>query len=191
MGLCGYVRVNILTLLTPRGSQEGMGRWQQEKNMKRRFSVSSSCFLVLTLTVLNFWKFTSYCSLKPLWSGMGGSSAGSYLADPTSPIPSHCALTVVTSTLRVKAKAKNYLNFAGLCESAIRAMWSDSGLLFVHHTWANAVKKSCLCVMFTPGSNGSCPFLSTQPSYAYQQGKNTIQMVKWECKFVFVYSLTS
>ena len=25
----------------------------------------------LTLTVLNFWKFTSYCSLKPLWSGMG------------------------------------------------------------------------------------------------------------------------
>ena len=25
----------------------------------------------LTLTVLNFWKFTSYCTLKPLWSGMG------------------------------------------------------------------------------------------------------------------------
>ena len=26
---------------------------------------------VLTLAVLNFWKFTSYCSSKPLWSGMG------------------------------------------------------------------------------------------------------------------------
>ena len=26
---------------------------------------------VLTLKVLNFWKLTSYCSLKPLWSGMG------------------------------------------------------------------------------------------------------------------------
>ena len=25
----------------------------------------------LTLKVLYFWKFTSYCSLKPLWSGMG------------------------------------------------------------------------------------------------------------------------
>ena len=25
----------------------------------------------LTLKVLNFWKFPSYCSLKPLWSGMG------------------------------------------------------------------------------------------------------------------------
>ena len=37
--------------------------------------------------------------------GHGGSSAGSYLADPTSPIPSHCASVVATSTLRV-----NYLN---------------------------------------------------------------------------------
>ena len=33
--------------------------------------------------------------------GHGGSSAGSYLADPTSPIPSHCASIVVISTLRV------------------------------------------------------------------------------------------
>ena len=34
--------------------------------------------------------------------GHGGSRAGSYLADPTSPIPSHCASIVTTSTLRVK-----------------------------------------------------------------------------------------
>ena len=32
----------------------------------------------------------------------GRSSAGSYLADPTSPIPSHCASIVATSTVRVK-----------------------------------------------------------------------------------------
>ena len=32
----------------------------------------------------------------------GGSSAGSYLADPTSPIPSHCASIVVTNTVGVK-----------------------------------------------------------------------------------------
>ena len=56
---------------------------------------------ILTLKVLNFWKLTSYCSLKPLWLGMGGSSAGSYLADPTSPIPSHCASIAVTNTVRV------------------------------------------------------------------------------------------
>ena len=36
--------------------------------------------------------------------GHWGSSAGSYLANPTSPIPSHCASIVVTSTLRVNHK---------------------------------------------------------------------------------------
>ena len=33
--------------------------------------------------------------------GHGGSSASLYLADPTSPIPSHCASIVTTSTVRV------------------------------------------------------------------------------------------
>ena len=33
--------------------------------------------------------------------GHGGSSASSYLADPTSPIPSHCASIVATSSLRL------------------------------------------------------------------------------------------
>ena len=33
--------------------------------------------------------------------GHGGSSAGSYLDNPTSPIPSHSASIVATSTLRV------------------------------------------------------------------------------------------
>ena len=37
--------------------------------------------------------------------GHEGSSAGSYLADPTSPIPSHSASIVATSTLRVKRVA--------------------------------------------------------------------------------------
>ena len=49
----------------------------------------------------------------------GGSSAGSYLADPTSPIPSHCVVTilfkkcpsasiVVTSTLTVNIDDEHY-----------------------------------------------------------------------------------
>ena len=38
--------------------------------------------------------------------GHGGSSAGSYLADPTSPIPSHCASIVVPSTVRVNVSAR-------------------------------------------------------------------------------------
>ena len=40
--------------------------------------------------------------------GHGGSSAGLYLADPTSPIPSHCASIVVTSSSRVGITYKNY-----------------------------------------------------------------------------------
>ena len=51
--------------------------------------------------------------------GYGGSSAGSYLADPTSAIPSHCASIVTTSTVRVKyetpcvqtARLKTYIVF--------------------------------------------------------------------------------
>ena len=48
--------------------------------------------------------------------GHGGSSAGSYLADPTSPIPSHCAVIIlfqsvaVTGALRVKG---NWYNIHG------------------------------------------------------------------------------
>ena len=34
--------------------------------------------------------------------GHGGSSAGSFLTDPTFPISSHCVSIVVTGTLRVK-----------------------------------------------------------------------------------------
>ena len=33
--------------------------------------------------------------LNPLMVGHGESSAGSYLTDPTSPIPSHCAVIIV------------------------------------------------------------------------------------------------
>ena len=38
------------------------GKWETNKQTSGQ---------TLTLKVLNFWKFTSYCSLKPLWSGMG------------------------------------------------------------------------------------------------------------------------
>ena len=36
--------------------------------------------------------------------GHGGRSAGSYLTDPTSPNPSHCASIVATSTVRVNMR---------------------------------------------------------------------------------------
>ena len=49
----------------------------------------------------NEWISDSYCSLKPLMLRHGGSSAGSYLADPTSPIPSHCAVIILFQSVAV------------------------------------------------------------------------------------------
>ena len=56
---------------------------------------------LLTLKVLNFWKITSYCSLKPLWSGMGEVVPARTLPTLHPPSPPTASI-VVTSTLRVK-----------------------------------------------------------------------------------------
>ena len=48
-------------------------RFLSENNKFGQFVTSRPLWLhndYITLKVLNFWKFTSYCSLKPLWSGM-------------------------------------------------------------------------------------------------------------------------
>ena len=79
---------------------------------------------LLTLKVLNFWKFTSYCNFKTLMVGHGGSSAGSYLADPTSPIPSHCASILTTSTLRVNQVSYPWLIcLSYVCHCPISCLW--------------------------------------------------------------------
>ena len=54
---------------------------------------------IITLKVLNFWKFTSYCSLKPIWSGMG-EVVPSRTSPTLYPHPLPCASIVATSTLR-------------------------------------------------------------------------------------------
>ena len=76
--------------------------------------------------------------------GHGGSSAGSYLADPTSPIPSHCASIVTTSTVRVNKKATcipviyfsypelpSSLPQADACSGGMRQNVTSNGLLRV------------------------------------------------------------
>ena len=45
--------------------------WSPTLNPMAEDGAMLSTIEELTLKVLNFWKFTSYCSLKPLWSGMG------------------------------------------------------------------------------------------------------------------------
>ena len=82
----------------------------------------------LTLKVLNFWKFTSYCSLKPLWSSMG-----EVVPARTSPTlhPSHCASIVTTSTVRVK-------NLQTVCVYSRGVEWSTM------HSWENTILHVCL-----------------------------------------------
>ena len=62
--------------------------------------------------------------------GHGGSSAGSYLADPTSPLPSHCASIVATSTLRVK-RVTVYSHHAGTPGLTLAVHNLTSGQLFL------------------------------------------------------------
>ena len=61
--------------------------------------------------------------------GYRGSSAGSYLATPTSPIPSHCASIVATSTLRVK---RNYMRLPPATVSVAVAVTEPTALVAVH-----------------------------------------------------------
>ena len=77
-----------LELSSVRMIDQFYGEW---KNVKEPDQLVLNDNINLTLKVLNFWKFTSYCSLKPLWSGMGEIVPAWYLADPTSPLPSHYA----------------------------------------------------------------------------------------------------
>ena len=56
--------------------------------------------------------------------GHGGSSARSYLADPTSPIPSHCASIVTTSTSGVKSFGNFYRANAPVWLSTLPCVWS-------------------------------------------------------------------
>ena len=65
------------------------------------------------------WISDSYCSLKPLCSGMRGSSAGSFLTDPTSPISSHCAVIILikwdspSAWIVVTSTAEDCVNITG------------------------------------------------------------------------------
>ena len=85
--------------------------------------------------------------------GHGGSSASSYLADPTSPIPSHCVSIVATSTVRVKmwrAFSLDHLNAymfgtaqkAGMIKTTEQHFWASWKPLecYVH---INHIKQLC------------------------------------------------
>ena len=116
--------------------------------------------------------------------GHGWSSAGSYLADPTSPIPSHCASIVMTSTLRVNHTKHDipitlpgWSYFADCYENvsfswclwvsiqipAASAIWQiyEYEIEFAH-SWSTDLDVTCKHCMYT------CPFSSSQLLLLYQ-----------------------
>ena len=75
--------------------------------------------------------------------GHGGSSAGSYLVDPTSPIPSHCASIVATSTLKVKRHSA-HCTFLSSCPSfstvrATLALWKPMSVMLFTNCFVSGV----------------------------------------------------
>ena len=60
--------------------------------------------------------------------GHGGSSAGSYLADPTSPIPSHCAVIILLKSVPVnqlsRLELKQYSFIFQLTKILSAGLWS-------------------------------------------------------------------
>ena len=59
--------------------------WSLQTTLKSDSKLKLHCYYWACLVVL-----LDISILLQLMLGHGGSSAGSYLADPTSPIPSHC-----------------------------------------------------------------------------------------------------
>ena len=75
--------VNWLKITTP-GSWLPIGarQWSAQGSLYASADTCLYKFLMLTLKVLNFWKFTSYCSLKHLWLGMGEVPRRPYIPHP-------------------------------------------------------------------------------------------------------------
>ena len=101
------------------------------------------CRQPLTLTVLNFWKFSSYCSLKPLWSGMGEvvPARTSPTLHPPSPPTEH---QLSRLALRVKIKEIDHLTFCTMNIIIIRKCNFSYQKLFV---WNSVVYNALLLLV--------------------------------------------
>ena len=98
-----------------------------------RTVLSLSCFKVLQCINCRDW-------LKTLIVGHGGSSAGLYLADPTSPISSHCASIVVTGTVRVNCR--DIWNLQKLVEHSVSCVLDSS----IHLNCIACKQTFCTCL---------------------------------------------
>ena len=66
--------------------------------------------------------------------GHGGSSAGSYLADPTSPIPSHCAVIILfkSASIVVTRQKQKLLGYMSVPYDGFMVKTSQDHEMFCH-----------------------------------------------------------
>ena len=94
------------------------------------------------------WIFWQLLQFKTLMLGHGGSSAGSYLVDPTSPIPSHCAVIILFQSVSV-----HQLSWLTLWELSILRTKIVPWTLLLRFTYAlSGCCKNC----HSSQGNGSC-----------------------------------
>ena len=112
--------------------------------------------------------------------GHGGSSAGSYLADPTSPIPSHCASIVATSTVRVNLvwisitrwNITWFLYFSVFLKryQKLTVRVTESKWIFEHRVWYGVWSSTFAFALFQPRYQELVnDLLSRQSDPAYYQ----------------------
>ena len=94
--------------------------------------------LSLTLQVLNFWKFTSCCSLKPLWSGMGEvvPARTSPTLHPPSPPTVHQLLRLALEELRSKSRNTDTSSYCQMSFN-IHYLTSNSHICTAPVSWDN------------------------------------------------------
>ena len=92
--------------------------------------------------VLNFWELTQkwsrwisdwYSSFKLLMVGHGESSAGSYLSNPTSTTPSHCAVIILFNIVPVHQLL--WLALHELTACSVHDLYTIFKPLWVAHHW--------------------------------------------------------
>ena len=73
--------------------------------------------------------------------GHGGSSAGSYLADPTTPIPSHCAVIILFKSVSV-----HQLSCLALKELIVLLMCGSLNISYSPYNWFHSVLHRKICI---------------------------------------------
>ena len=125
--------------------------------------------------------------------GDGGCRVGSYLADPSSPIPSRCAVIILCKSvpvhqlaccekhLRVKNKTPTVCNYISLCSWVAKSDWRN---YFISHHWCYPVQRVefhtfHLCFCCFQSCHVNCLFYSSFKKCLWYLSPGVIYPAQW------------